>query len=366
VRGPATARAMQFDRTIKFYSSPTIHDAPQAWKQALNGAAESYGTILASKGEVPQNIQDAYNVWRAMRDVPAMRDQAMTDANSRLFFEAADWAMHNPRKGDTPQDPKAALFMAAQIMEKKAKGELPEFNPARKDINSAIATNLNKWGFFHSDTATVDASVQGTISSSAKLYYYANRGDWDEAVAAASKDYADTHTMINGRPLYTNFAGAPPDFGAMVNDRLDYATRSLGALPSNGVTSPQDLFLQPVGADDLPANQAAWVIMKQGDTHFGPLVDKTGKPVVITMDDVNYARDSQARAHQAQVLEDHRQAQNRRSLPPDPGPPALAAATFKATRAEELRGRQRPEVPRHARAGAQPVRQKAVVVSTRT
>jgi hypothetical protein len=125
--------------------------------------------------------------------------------------------------------------------------------------------------------------------------------------------------MINGRPLYTNFAGAPPDFGAMVNDRLDYATRSLGALPSNGVTSPQDLFLQPVGADDLPANQAAWVIMKQGDTHFGPLVDKTGKPVVITMDDVNYARDSQARAHQAQVLEDNRQAQNRGALPPEPG-----------------------------------------------
>jgi hypothetical protein len=315
VRGAASANQMRFDRTIKFYSSPSIHDVPAAWKQSLNGAASSYDTVLASKGEVPQNVQDAYNIWRAMRVKPSMRDQAVTDANSRLFFEAADWAMRDPR-----QDPKAALYLAAQIMEKKAKNELPEFNPARKDINSAIASNLNKWGFFHSDTATVDASVQSAISSSAKLYYYANRGDWDEAVAAASKDFADTHTLINGRPVYTNFPGAPKDFGELTQDRLDFFTRTYGSLPANGgVQSPDDLWLFPVGT-----GKTEWAVMKQGDTSFGPLVDKAGNPVVMSMADIDYARDAKTHAHQDQVIEDQRQGTLNPTVVPNATDPRAA------------------------------------------
>jgi hypothetical protein len=315
VRGAASANQMRFDRTIKFYSSPSIHDVPAAWKQSLNGAASSYDTVLASKGEVPQNVQDAYNIWRAMRVKPSMRDQAVTDANSRLFFEAADWAMRDPR-----QDPKAALYLAAQIMEKKAKNELPEFNPARKDINSAIASNLNKWGFFHSDTATVDASVQSAISSSAKLYYYANRGDWDEAVAAASKDFADTHTLINGRPVYTNFPGAPKDFGELTQDRLDFFTRTYGSLPANGgVQSPDDLWLFPVGT-----GKTEWAVMKQGDTAFGPLVDKAGNPVVMSMADIDYARDAKTHAHQDQVIEDQRQGTLNPTVVPNATDPRAA------------------------------------------
>jgi hypothetical protein len=314
--GAASANHMRLDRTLKFYSSPSIHDVPEAWKQSLNGVGSSYDSILASKGEVPQNVQDAYNVWLAMEAKPAMRDQAITDADSRLFLEAVDWARRDPR-----QDPKAAMVLAAQIMEKKAKGELPEFNPARKDINSAIASNLNHWGWFHSDTATVDASVQAEISNSAKLYYYANRGDWDAAVAAASKDYAETHTLINGRPVYTNFRGAPQDFGELAQDRLDFFVRSFGGTDSNkDVASKDDLYLQPVGPPGDAAG-AAWVVMKQGDTNFGPLMNSEGKPVVMTMADIDYARDAKSRAHQAQVVEENRQAtlnQPAPSVPLDP------------------------------------------------
>jgi hypothetical protein len=303
VHGADSANQMRLDRTLKFYSNPSIHDVPEAWKQSLNGVGSSYDSILASKGEVPQNVQDAYNVWRAMESKPSMRDQAVTDADSRLFLEAVDWARRDPR-----QDPKAAMVLAAQIMEKKAKGELPEFNPARKDINSAIASNLNHWGWFHSDTATVDASVQAEISNSAKLYYYANRGDWDQAVAAASRDYAETHTLINGRPVYTNFRGVPQDFGELAQDRLDFFVRSFGGTDSNkDVSSKDDLYLQPVGPPGDAAG-AAWVVMKQGDTNFGPLMNSEGKPVVMTMADIDYARDAKARAHQAQVIEENRQA----------------------------------------------------------
>jgi hypothetical protein len=301
--GPEVAANEAMAARMKFYSNPSIHDAPEEWKTLLNGAGAATPAIIASKGQVSKDVEGAYSLYKWLDDNNiGMRDLALTDKHSQMLFRAMRFA-------EKTNDRQAAWSLAANIADNYAKHGYASFNPKDSDIDAQLQQMKEAHtGWLWNTSQDITASSREELRQNAEMYYYANGGKETDAIKFAIRDLQSNSELINGHSVVTNFPGAPPNFAELVHDRLDWYTRAFGKEPHNDVSDPTALYLEPVGGGH---NEWQVMIDPTKGTHAGPLTDKNGAPVFITRENLDEWAQDKIKADQANAAEGRRQALQR-------------------------------------------------------
>jgi hypothetical protein len=262
---------------LQFYG--TLAEPRRQWAAQMNGAVTAVPGIIASKGAVPKAVEDAYAVYSGlMTQNPALVSMMVKDDNTRLLFETFGAVR---QAGSAPAE---AWVTAAERVRLKAENKLPPFSASARDISDKMRGSWDGGGI------PATGLMINEVRTQAEILFQTGHMTEDEALSKAAERVKANYTEINGAMVYTAQAGIPKDFGDKVERKLGqlvemYGTeRSIGkdgAVTSTVMVDDEDeLIVTPMAGS---ANEWNVVIKAEGRN----LLDDSGKPVTITLDDLD-------------------------------------------------------------------------------
>jgi hypothetical protein len=290
VNGPQDAAEYAFKQHVDFYGRMNMV-RPQ-WQQALNGVSAGMGDPKAiAAGHIPPSLLQAGALFKALRaQNPALLDKQLTDDNAKLMLEAYNNAS---TVGNMPDN--SAWAYAASVAERKAKGELPSFDPKPADVDTAVKAVKGAGMIFdHSQDVTGDAHE--AMFHTAQMLVWAGVPT-DKALAQAAERVKQNFAIVNGRSVYAPDAASHPDFEAHAETQLHHVAAAYAE--HNHLDSADDLFMAPVnGRTD------AWSVHSK--LTGSPVLDLGNNPVIVTqhdLDNLAKADAAQAQAARAQAVQ---------------------------------------------------------------
>lgn len=273
-RRESAAADWMLNAHLQFYGD--AHAVRPQWEKAFVGAAAAVPSVAALKANgVTRDMQYAGELYRKLKqkNSPMLRDIKMSEED-RLLFEAYDFAMsHSMSKDIGAADPAQAWSYAANIVERKAKGELdsPYFEPGVVDAAVKEATD---------GEAGVD--MRSEVIDRARFTYYVNGGDKDAAIKQAIEAVKEDYVTVNGTKVFVG-KDRTDDFADLAEEVVYDRWQRYGQRDYNGaVESADDLILVPSG------KAGTWRVWRKGGM---PLKDENNDDVLVTSRDINALRD---------------------------------------------------------------------------
>lgn len=213
VANTPAGQASRFRDEVQFYSNNLVKN--EDWERELKSAPGAASTVVAAGGQVPQSLNDAYNLYMNLRGASPQLLQQHVDEPSQDFFELARVAQqyHNL---DTSQ----ALQIAARATTD------PNWNHAapglsKKDITDKVTSGLRTmWGTDLTDVWNSDKPATEVVEDATML----NRGlgiPLDAAIKEASQRVQQNYSIINNTAVRTGDKQVPPNFSDLANDYIN-------------------------------------------------------------------------------------------------------------------------------------------------
>jgi predicted secreted protein len=275
VQGPQAAAKYAFNADVTFYSR--IRQPNPRWKALFDSASMSVPDLLAAKGQVPDSVAQAGQLYKALGQTNApLRDSMIKDDNTKLLLEAYNVASTT---GNLPEA--AAWQRAASIVDRKAKGELPSFFMKDADLDSA-AKKVGAGYFTSGQDVTGDA--REAVRKNAEMLFWSGV-PVSEAVTRATDLVKKSYVIVNDRAVYMPDQALHDHFASLVEEQLHRIHTSYGEHAH--LDSSDDLYIAPV------ANRTdAWTVQRKDG--LGPLLDLNGAPVTITKQELDRIDQAQA------------------------------------------------------------------------
>lgn len=231
---------VQFEADLQWFSANKV--ANPEWAAKLEGVQAAASAAVVAKGQLPASVAGAADLYLDLHAKnPAYAEMVVKDARSEEFFETYRLFRQDGHSAE------AAAFMTSSVMVSSKNALTPRISV--EELEKKVSASLGTfWSGFYPTGMDI-----GTIRQRIRLYQMSRSPE--RAIDEAIDWFKNTHTLINGRAVYTAGSGTPSDFGVLVPELLDQYVGLYGA--KAGVTDASTLSVVPM----TTSGQGVWMII---------------------------------------------------------------------------------------------------------
>ena len=281
IADPAQREEFRLHKQVEFFAKNGDLNNSQ-WEGLFKsvGTGSSIEALANMKGEVPQHLRDAANIYTKLADKNwNLAASYVKDEKTRLILETYRIALTQAEAypGGGTGTEQQAWNMAAQVARRIASDPstlrgISWNDKLKKKVDSGVADTGNGW---FSGAATVTPEARTQARNLADFYFKTGMMDEDAAIKEATKVVQKDYVQIgNGTLVNAQGIADKEEFSKFVDDTLASKLQLAHGGPFSRDTTADDFNVQKMNGD--------WVIH---DSRGYPLMDRDGEWMKITTAD---------------------------------------------------------------------------------